>query len=194
MTVRSAPRAFRLLCCFLCCAPAAEASFRAQTETDKETAKTAEQPASTDQDEVLTYHERIVVTASRVEEALIDAPATMSVVTSDTIERSPGQNYGDLLRSVPGASVVQTSARDVNLVSRGAASTLTTSQLALLDGRSIYQDFFGFVLWDFLPIDRSEIERIEVIRGPASAVWAPTQVGVSSTSSRKRLANSRGPR
>ena len=102
---------------------------------------------------------------------LINAPATISVVTSETIENSPAQNYGDLLRSVPGINVAQTSARDINITTRGATSTLSTSQLALLDGRSVYQDFFGFVAWDFLPVDTSEIAQIEVIRGPASAVW-----------------------
>ena len=68
-------------------------------------------------------------------------------------------------------NVTQTSARDINLVSRSATGTLSTSQLALIDGRSIYQDFFGFVAWDFLPVNTSEIKQIEVIRGPASAVW-----------------------
>jgi iron complex outermembrane receptor protein len=119
----------------------------------------------------LTYAETVVVTASKVEQQLINAPAAVSVVTSDVIENSPAQNYGDLLRAVPGVNVAQTSARDINIVSRGATSTLSTSQLALLDGRTIYQDFFGFVAWDFLPVDTSEIAQIEVIRGPASAVW-----------------------
>ena len=41
----------------------------------------------------------------------------------------------------------------------------------MLDGRSLYQDFFGFVMWDFMPANLDEIKRIEVIRGPASAVW-----------------------
>jgi iron complex outermembrane receptor protein len=121
--------------------------------------------------EELTYAETVIVTASKVEQQLINSPAAVSVVTSQTIETSPSQNYGDLLRSVPGVNVAQTSARDINIVTRGATSTLSTSQLALLDGRSIYQDFFGFVAWDFLPVDTSEIAQIEVIRGPASAVW-----------------------
>ena len=77
----------------------------------------------------------------------------------------------DLLRLVPGLNTVQSSARDVNVTSRAATGTLSDSLLVLLDGRSIYQDFFGFVAWDFLPIDPMEIKQIEVIRGPASAVW-----------------------
>jgi iron complex outermembrane receptor protein len=68
-------------------------------------------------------------------------------------------------------NVTQVSARDVNITTRGAASTLATSQLALVDGRSIYLDFFGMVMWDLVPTNPNDIQRIEVIRGPASAVW-----------------------
>jgi outer membrane receptor protein involved in Fe transport len=127
------------------------------------------QPAA--DEEKPKYEEQVVVTASKVEQALINAPATVSVINSQTIQTSPATNYADLLRAVPGLNVTQTSARDINLTSRAATGTLSTSQLALVDGRTIYQDFFGFVAWDFLPINPSEIKQIEVIRGPASAVW-----------------------
>jgi outer membrane receptor protein involved in Fe transport len=120
---------------------------------------------------VAAIGETVVVSAARAETALVDAPATMSVVTSQVIESSPAQNYGDLLRAVPGVNVIQMSARDVNLTSRQATSTLSNSQLVLLDGRSIYLDFFGLVLWDLVPVNARDIEQIEVVRGPASAVW-----------------------
>ena len=75
------------------------------------------------------------------------------------------------MRAVPGVNITQVSARDINVTTRGATGTLATGQLALLDGRSLYQDFFGFVMWDFLPVNLNEIKQVEVIRGPASAVW-----------------------
>ena len=137
-------------------------------------APAAPEPGAADpaaETEAPVYEEQVVVTASRAEQQLINASATVSLITSDTIESSPALNYGDLLRAVPGVNVTQTSARDVNLTSRGATGTLSTSQLALVDGRSIYLDFFGFVGWDFLPVNPAEIKQIEVIRGPASAVW-----------------------
>ena len=115
--------------------------------------------------------ETVVVSAARIETALVDAPATMSVLTEEVVASTSAQNYGDLLRAVPGVNVVQLSARDVNLTNRQATSTLSNSQLVLLDGRSIYLDFFGLVLWDFLPNNLSDVRQIEVIRGPASAVW-----------------------
>jgi outer membrane receptor protein involved in Fe transport len=113
----------------------------------------------------------VVVSASRREELLLNAPATMTVLTEEVIGAAPVQNVTDLLRLVPGLNTVQTSARDVNVTTRAATGTLSDSMLVLLDGRSIYQDLFGFVLWDFLPVDTSEIKQVEVIRGPASAVW-----------------------
>ena len=122
-------------------------------------------------EDVVKREEVIVVTASKIESTLINAPATMSVIDADTLVTSPAQNYGDLLRTVPGLNVIQTSARDFNVTARQATSTLTDTQLVLLDGRSIYLDFFGLVLWDFLPQSPSEIKQIEVVRGPASAVW-----------------------
>lgn len=117
------------------------------------------------------YEETVVVSASRNEEKLINAPATMTVIGPETIRSAPTQNFAELLRTVPGVNITQVSARDINVTSRGATGTLSTGTLALLDGRSLYQDFFGFVMWDFLPVNLNEIKQIEVIRGPASAVW-----------------------
>ena len=117
------------------------------------------------------YEEQVVVTASKVEQQLVNAPATVSVVTADVIASTPATNYAELLRAVPGVNLSQTSARDFNITMRGATSTLATSTLALLDGRSLYLDFFGFVAWDLLPVNPNELKQIEVIRGPASAVW-----------------------
>jgi outer membrane receptor protein involved in Fe transport len=116
-------------------------------------------------------NETVVVSASRSASALIDAPATMTVLPSSVLEASPAENFADLLRSVPGMNAIQTSARDVNLTSRQASTLLATSQLALVDGRSVYLDFFGMILWDFVPTNPSDIRQIEVVRGPASAVW-----------------------
>ena len=132
-------------------------------------APSSQQPA--DPNQPPSFEEQVVVTASRVEQLLVNAPAAVSVITTQTIQNSPAINVGDLLRAVPGVNVTQVSARDFNVNTRGASSTLATSQLALVDGRSIYLDFYGMVMWDFVPSSPQEIKQIEVIRGPASAVW-----------------------
>ena len=139
--------------------------------TGGQPAQQQEQTNDQNPDQGVTYEEQVVVTASRTEELLVNAPAAISVVTNETIQNSPATNIGDLLRAIPGVNVTQVSARDVNITSRGATGTLSTSQLALVDGRSIYLDFFGMVMWDLVPTNPNDIKQIEVIRGPASAVW-----------------------
>ena len=101
----------------------------------------------------------------------MNAPATVSVIGQQALASKASQDYAGLFRAVPGVNVTQTSARDLNITSRGATGTLSTTQLALIDGRSVYLDFFGFVGWDFLPVNFAEIKQVEVIRGPASAIW-----------------------
>jgi iron complex outermembrane receptor protein len=118
-----------------------------------------------------TYRETVVVSASKTEQQLVDAPATMTIIGSRQLTLAPSATYGDLLRNVPGLNITQISARDINVASRSATSSLSTSQLSVVDGRSLYLDFFGFTMYDFMPSDPTEIKRIEVIRGPASAVW-----------------------
>jgi iron complex outermembrane receptor protein len=136
----------------------------------------APEPTPSPAEDLIKRDEVVVVSASKVESALVNAPATMSVVTQEALETTPAQNFGDLLRAIPGLNVIQTSARDINMTSRQNTSTLANTQLVLLDGRSIYLDFFGMVLWDFVPVNPSEIRQIEVIRGPASAVWGANAV------------------
>jgi outer membrane receptor protein involved in Fe transport len=153
--------------------PAARPAPAAQAATPQ----AAPQPPPADEETVRRAEEVTVESASKVESKLVDAPATMSVVTSETLAAQPAQNIGDALRQVPGVNVIQMSARDFNLTTRQATSTLATSQLVSVDGRSVYLDFFGLVLWDFVPSPTSgEIKQIEVVRGPASVVWGANAV------------------
>ena len=120
---------------------------------------------------IASFGDTVVVTASRTEVRVVDAPVSTSVVPAATLETTASSNVGEVLRSVPGVNVIQLSARDVQVTSRQSTGTLANSQLVLVDGRSVYLDFFGMVLWDTLPINQGDIEQIEVVRGPASATW-----------------------
>jgi outer membrane receptor for ferrienterochelin and colicin len=57
-----------------------------------------------DPDAPVSFEEQVVVTASRTEQQLVNAPASVSLVTTETIQNSPATNIGDLLRAVPGVS------------------------------------------------------------------------------------------
>ncbi|MCM2316025.1 MAG: TonB-dependent receptor, partial [Thermoanaerobaculia bacterium] len=118
-----------------------------------------------------TFSSSIEVTTTRLEGSVLEAPVAVAVIPAQQIETSPAKNMAELLRGVPGLNVVQLSARDVEVRSRGPVGVAEKSELVLLDGRSVYVDYYGYVAWDTLPVDFDEIERIEVQQGPGSALW-----------------------
>lgn len=120
---------------------------------------------------LLPYGETVVVTGGRREELVRHTPAAVSVLGADEIQSRPVQNYADVLRNVPGVNVIQFSARDVQFTARGAASQASNKTLALVDGRPAYQPYYGMIVWDLLGVDFDEIKRVEVMRGPGSALW-----------------------
>jgi outer membrane receptor protein involved in Fe transport len=126
------------------------------------------------QDAVLTlpvYADTVVVTGTRAPEALRSAPVAMTVVRTPEIESTPAAHYGELLRSTPGVNTIELSARDIQISTRTATGRNARTTLALLDGRTMYQDYFGMVLWDLLPVSFDEVKQVEVLRGPGSALW-----------------------
>jgi iron complex outermembrane receptor protein len=66
-----------------------------------------------------------------------------------------------------------------NLSFRGFNQRIANKVLVLVDGRPEYQDFLGVTLWPLLPVGLEEIDRVEVIRGPGSALYgANAMLGV----------------
>lgn len=121
-------------------------------------------------------YERIVVTASRVGQEPLDSPSTVTVLTADDIRLSGVLNVPDLLRRVVGVDVMSLSAGQPDVSIRGFNNKLNNKVLVLIDGRSTYLDFIGATLWGSFPVQLEEIERIEVIRGPGSAVYGANAV------------------
>jgi len=115
--------------------------------------------------------ENVVVTASRVEQLQVDAPAPVTIIGDRRLAAQPTQDYADVMREIPGVNVVQMSARDFNVTPRASANVPASSQLVMIDGRPINQDYYGYVAWDFMPTGLGEVRQIEVLRGAASAVW-----------------------
>lgn len=137
----------------------------------EDTVSTAE-PDSTLAQDPINQIETLVVTATRKEQAIEDVPASVTVIGSQEIETSPADNFfADGLRIVPGINIAQTSAADISISTRTATNVISQGQLAMVDYRTVYQDFNGFVLWGTIPLEMDDVDRIEIIRGPGSAIW-----------------------
>lgn len=129
-------------------------------------------------DEVFDFfaEEARVTTASRQPTTLQEAPATMHVVTAQDIQDSGAQTIWDALRTVPGVDVmiVQTFQGEVGI--RGMNKALNNRVLVLLDGKPILRGYFERVNWEYLPVGLAEIDRIEVVLGPVSALYGPNAI------------------
>jgi len=123
--------------------------------------------------------EDIVVTATGYELNIQDAPATISVITADEIKKRSYTDITDVLMNVPGIHI-QGGGVEQSIMMRGMSADYT---LFLIDGKRV-QDNQAFGLnggqagtpINFLPPLES-IERIEVIRGPASSLYGSDAIG-----------------
>ncbi len=119
---------------------------------------------------------RIVVTASRYGQEPIDSPSAVTVLTEEDIRLSGATSVPDLLRQVVGVDAMSLASGQTDLSIRGFNREINNKVLILLDGRSTYVDFLGTTLWNTLTVSLDEIERIEIIRGPGSAVYGANAV------------------
>lgn len=125
--------------------------------------------------------ERIVVTASGFEQKLVDAPASISVITAEELRTRPYTTLLDAVRDLEGVDIGET--RDKTgqgtISMRGMGSDYT---LILVDGKrqnnhgDIYPNNFGGNQFGHMP-PLDTIERIEVIRGPASTLYGADALG-----------------
>jgi iron complex outermembrane receptor protein len=99
------------------------------------------------------------------------------------------------LRAIPGLNITQFGARDINVNSRSSTGILANSMLVMVDGRSFFQPLYGAVYWDLGTVAKDEIDQIEVLRSPNSALWGANALsGVINvrTKSPRQIAGFRG--
>ncbi|WP_311221422.1 MULTISPECIES: TonB-dependent receptor domain-containing protein [unclassified Acidovorax] len=115
-----------------------------------------------------------VVTATRVERPLTDLVADVSVVDRDTIERSGAVGVSDLLARLPGVEVSRNGGQgsSSSVFLRGAESRFTA---VYIDGVRVDSQTTGGAQWEQIPL--AQIDRIEVLRGPAAAVYGSDAIG-----------------
>ncbi len=112
-----------------------------------------------------------VTSAGKKTQQLSHVPAAMTVVTRKDIERSTETTVPGLLRQVPGLHVARINSSAWMVSSRGFSDIYPNKLLVLVDGRPIYSSLFSGVLWPIHEMLLDNIERIEVIRGPAGVTW-----------------------
>jgi outer membrane receptor for ferrienterochelin and colicins len=116
--------------------------------------------------------EVLVYGASLRRERLTEAPASVTIIEADDIARNASHGQlPKLLEAEPGIDMVQSGLYDFNVNTRGFNSSLNRRLLVLLDGRDLGTAFLGATEWNGLTIPLEELGRIELVRGPGSALY-----------------------
>jgi vitamin B12 transporter len=121
-----------------------------------------------------SFSDEVTVTATGVETTVDEAPTAVTVVTRDEIDDAQSGSVAEMLRRVPGLTVVGSGdeGKLTSVFTRGTGSNQT---LVMLDGVRLNSPFFGGFDWSQL--STGGLSRIEVARGPYSALWGADAVG-----------------
>ncbi|HVH42164.1 MAG TPA: TonB-dependent receptor [Labilithrix sp.] len=112
-----------------------------------------------------------IVTASKGAQSPLDAPSSTSVITEQDIRLSGITKIPELLRRLAGVDIMEVTGGQTEVSIRGFNQRLANKTLVLVDGRSVYADILGATIWQTLSIGVEDIQRIEVVRGPGSALY-----------------------
>ncbi len=120
-----------------------------------------------------SFSDQVVVTAASVPETVETTPASVTVITREQIERRESRDIAEALREVPGVIVSRTGSQGkvTSLLTRGGNSTHT---LVLWNGIEINNPYFSGYDWG--RFSTAGVERIEVVRGPFSALYGSDAV------------------
>ncbi len=116
--------------------------------------------------------EILVIGASRHPERVVEAPAAVTALTTQILQRETisGQ-VPALLETTPGVDVATTNMFDINLNTRGFNSSLNRRVLILVDGRELNIPFIGATRWDAFSVPIEDLGSVELVRGPGSALF-----------------------
>jgi vitamin B12 transporter len=118
--------------------------------------------------------DEVVVTASRTPMAMSDLMSDVTVIRGEAIRKAGAKSLTELLQNQPGIEVASQGGlgSQSGLFIRGANANHT---LVLLDGMRINSATVGLTALEHIPL--SQIERIEILRGPASSLYGADAIG-----------------
>ncbi|MEM9329229.1 MAG: TonB-dependent receptor plug domain-containing protein [Bacteroidota bacterium] len=121
-----------------------------------------------------------VTAASKKAESSFEAPLSTTVLTGDQIVASGARNIEEALRLAPGLIVREKTTGNFDIHIRGNDNlpsdnlflySENSMTLVMVDGRQVYNYLNGGTFWEALPVDVADIDRIEIVRGAASALY-----------------------
>ena len=113
----------------------------------------------------------VVITGSRREEKVLEAPASISVLTSDDVTRAVGTSSIEALRNTTGVDMAQTGIDRREVVLRGFNNAFSGAAYVLTDYRHAAVASLAVNIYSIMPNMNIDVDRVEVVRGPGSALY-----------------------
>lgn len=113
----------------------------------------------------------VVEAPSRYEEPVSRSSAAVTVFRREQIERLGFSSIRELLRYVVGVSIIGHSADSQSISMRDEPAVTSPGLVVFLDGHQISSEFDGQTMWSSLPITLSDVDRVEIVRGPVSDAY-----------------------
>lgn len=121
----------------------------------------------------VTQLNELTTTASRRTEKILEAPASVSVVSAERVAERPALTVMENVRSVPGVDVAQGGLVQSAIVARGFNNVFSGQMLTLIDNRFASVPSLRVNVPFLFTASSEDIERIEVLLGPAAALYGP---------------------
>ncbi|MCE2435065.1 MAG: TonB-dependent receptor [Candidatus Latescibacteria bacterium] len=117
--------------------------------------------------------QQVVVSASRKQEKALEAPASIATIEASEIRDRGVLSPTEHIKALPGVDFSKTGISQSNVVVRGFNNVFSGALLTLVDNRIARVPSLRFNAFDMIPIAGDDIERIEVVLGPGSALYGP---------------------
>jgi iron complex outermembrane receptor protein len=115
----------------------------------------------------------VVVSASRRQEKVLEAPAAVSVLEATQLRGRPATTPTDYLRGLPAVDISSNGISQSNVVVRGFNNIFSGALLSLTDNRYAHVPSLRLNAYNFIPLTTEDIARIEVVSGPGAALYGP---------------------
>ncbi len=121
----------------------------------------------------IIFLDQNVVSASRRQEKVLEAPASVAIVEAAEIRNRPALSVAEHIRDLPAVDFSQTGLAQSNVVVRGFNNVFSGALLTLTDNRIARVPSLRLNAYNFIPVTNDDIERIEVVLGPGAALYGP---------------------
>jgi len=117
------------------------------------------------------FQEPVTTSVTGSPQRVADVPANMQIITADEIRRSGAYDLAGVLQNAAGVDFEQWTDDQAEISVRGYDQPYSQRVLVLINGRQVYADDYSFTPWSSLPVELGAIRQIEIVKGPASALF-----------------------